>query len=57
MEIMVQENYCVFEVYLLYLLNMMHKPYSVQVQPWADSQAKSSQNMWMWVCYVKYSEL
>jgi hypothetical protein len=28
MEIMVQENYGVLEVYVLYLLNVMHYPYS-----------------------------
>ena len=40
MEIMVQENYAVLEVYVLHPLNMMHYPYSVQVHPFADSQAK-----------------
>jgi hypothetical protein len=43
MEIMVQENYGVLEVYVLHLLSMMHYPYSVQVHPFADSQAKPSQ--------------
>jgi hypothetical protein len=27
--------------HVLYLFNMMHYPYAVQVRPWADSQAKS----------------
>jgi hypothetical protein len=37
---MVQENYGVLEVYVLYLLNMMHYPYSLQAHYFADSQAK-----------------
>lgn len=35
-----QGNYGVLEVYVLYLLNIMHYPYSVQVHPFADNQAK-----------------
>jgi hypothetical protein len=52
MEILSERNVVFLQFHVLYLFSVMRYPYTAQVRPWADTEAKPCGG----VCYVKYLE-